>query len=144
MHKKQIIYIGLIFLLTIALMGCNSEEEKVLPKISDEAVEMAKDQIKSDFVKDASIQIDDDKIILAIIVSPSVNEEFSKDVGERFARLLATFTSVTNKDVDLKGPSNESLGEIYDYYDLQIIVGSGPENVIVHGAKSSGSRVLVW
>ena len=34
--------------------------------ISDEAVEMAKDQIKSDFVKDASIQIDDDKIILAM------------------------------------------------------------------------------
>jgi len=144
MNKKKIVYVGLIFLLTIILMGCSSEKEKVLPKISDEAIEMAKDQIKGDFVGDTSIQIDDDKIILTIIVSPSANEDFSKDVGERFARLLASFTSVTNKDVDLEGPTNESLGEIYDYYDLQIIVGSGPENVIVRGAKSSGSRVLVW
>ena len=144
MNKKQIVYIGLIFLLTIVLMGCSSEKEKVLPKISDEAIEMAKDQIKSDFVGDTSIKIDDDEIILGIIVSPSANEDFSKDVGERFARLLASFVSATNKDVDLKSPTNESLGEIYDYYDLHIIVGTGPENVIVHGAKSSGSRVLVW
>ena len=145
MSKNKIILIAcLIFLLPIVMIGCSSKEEKILPKIPDEAIEMAKDQIKGDSIGDTSIQIKDDEIILSVITSPAVNEKFSKDVGERFARLLATFTATINKDVDLEPPSNENLGRIYDYYDLQIIVGSGFNNVIGHGAKAAGSRVLVW
>ena len=97
------------------MIGCSSKEEKILPKISDEAIEMAKDQIKGDSIGDTSIQIKDDEIILSVITSPAVNEKFSKDVGERFARLLATFTATINKDVDLEPPSNENLGGIYNY-----------------------------
>lgn len=148
MSKKIVSFsIILMFSLAIIISGCTSgEEDKVLPEIPDEAIGMAKDQIKGDSVGDTSIDIDKEKkeIVLAVIVSHSANEIFAKDVGERFARLLSSFTSALNKDIDLKGPTNESLGEIYDYYDLHIIVGTGPNNVIVHGAKAKGSRVLVW
>jgi len=46
----------LFFVLTIMITGCGGVEKKVLPEISQEAIQMAIDQIvQSEYVKDAAI-----------------------------------------------------------------------------------------
>lgn len=141
MKRKYFIVFGamaLLFILTIITTGCGGGEKKVLPKISQEAIQMAIDQImQSDYVKDAAITIKEETISLAIIVSPLTSKNYAKDVGESFVRLFGSFTAVT--DSELEAPTNDSYGGIYEYYDLLICVGTGADNIIVSGAKR-----IIW
>ena len=133
----------LFFVLTIMTTGCGGGEKKVLPEISQEAIQMAIDQIvQSEYVKDAAVTIKDRTISLAVVTSPLVSKNYAKDVGESFVRLFGSFTAVT--DSELEAPTNDSYGGIYEYYDLLICVGTGTDNIIVSGAKVTGAKYISW
>ena len=44
---------------------------------------------------------------------------------------------------EIAGPNGDSLGEIYDYYDVEIIF-EGYRTILERGAKSKGSSEIVW
>lgn len=144
MKKLTVILLVILFsVLTIMTTGCGGGEKKVLPEISQEAIQMAIDQIvQSEYVKDAAVTIKDKTISLAVITSPLVSENYAKDVGESFVRLFGSFTAVT--DSELEAPTNDSYGGIYEYYNLLIYVGTGTDNIIVSGAKVTGARHISW
>lgn len=45
---------------------------------------------------------------------------------------------------DLKSPSKDNLGELYDYYDLQVGVGTGPDDFIAQGAMVTNASKITW
>src|SRR5690606_7006958 len=115
-----------------------------LPAIPTEAQEMAISEIKKDtLVKDAAVVIEGDTINLAIVVNAATNEDYAKQLGENFARLLSTMTSI-HSDVKLKSPTKDYLGELWDHYNLNIGVGTGPDHFIVQGAKVKTAKKITW
>lgn len=141
--KRKCFFIILFLVLAIFLSGCSGGEKKVLPNISQEAIQMAIDQIvQFEYVKDAAVTIKDKTISLAVVTSPMVSKNYAKDVGESFVRLFGTFTAVA--DSELEAPTNDGYGGIYEYYDLLICVGTGTDNIIVSGAKVTGARRISW
>jgi hypothetical protein len=146
--KRKYFFIVLFLILAMFLVGCGGGEKKVLPNISQEAIQMAIDQIvQFEHVKDAAVTIKDKTISLAVVTSPLVNKNYAKDVGESFVRLFGTFAAVA--DSELEAPTNDSYGGIYEYYDyeyydLLICVGTGTDNIIVSGAKVTGAKRISW
>lgn len=147
MRKLSVLFAMLLLLLLVA---CSSSEEtgeqNELPEISESAIEHAYDVINDyDMVKDSYIEVskDDKKITLVIQVNAATNEEYAKDLGDSFVRALASGAATYSED-DLRTPSKDDLGEIYDYYDLHVGIGSGPDNFIVQGAKVTSSPKITW
>jgi len=117
-----------------------------VPHINEEAINHAYDVINDyDMVKDPYIEVskEDKKITLAIVVNAATNEEHAKDLGDNFARALASGVSIYSED-DLKSPSKDNLGELYDSYDLQVGIGSSPDDFIARGAMVTSTSKITW
>lgn len=106
--------------------------------ITDFAITTAVETTKQDtLVKDAYIEAKDNRILISIIVNAATTEEQAKEIGENAARQLAAFSGY-------KTPTKDYLGEIYDHYELMIGVGTGPNNIMVQGAKVTASPKITW
>jgi len=167
---KRILFVFMVLLLSILVACSNSEEDtsteskeeiidedgeqvaneeassSEIPDIDDNAMNHAYDIINGyDMVNDSYIEVskEDNKITLAIQVNSATNEEHAKELGDNFVRGLASGAAVYSED-ELESPSKDYLGEVYDYYDVHIGVGSGPDNFIVQGAKVTSSPKITW
>jgi len=117
-----------------------------IPNINEEAMNHAYDIINDyDMVKDTHIEVseEDKKITLAIIVNAATNEEHAKELGDNFARALASGVSIYSED-DLESPSKDNLGELYDSYDLQVCIGTSPDDFIARGAMVTNASKITW
>src|SRR5690606_29520629 len=114
-----------------------SKEDK--PEISEHAKEMTIDFITDDpLVKDAHIEVEGDKVTIAIIVNAAMNEERAREVGDNFVRFLNTMVDGT------KPATKHYLGSLWDHYDLHIGVGTGPDHFIAQGAKVRTGKRIIW
>src|SRR5690625_5110493 len=96
------------------------ESKDEVPHISEEAINHAYDVINDyDMVKDPHIEVskEDKKITLAIVVNAATNEEHAKDLGDNFARALASGVSIYSED-DLKSTCKINICVVYDSYDF--------------------------
>lgn len=113
-------------------------------KISDDAINHAKDVIGGyEQVKDSLVEVKGDKVTMVIVVGAATNEETAKSLADNFVRALASGVNMYG-DVELKSPDKDSLGELWEHFDLQIGVGSGPDNFIAQGAKASTATKIKW
>jgi len=130
----------MIILVLLVVSACGNKDVRDLPSVSEFALNSATDfALEEDVVKDAYIKVTEyGEITIAIQVMDGTTEEKSKELGENTARYLSTMVD------GLKGPSKDYLGELYEYYDLQIIVGTNAENTIAQGAKVSTSNKITW
>ncbi|MER1249812.1 hypothetical protein NQS42_18480 [Bacillus sp. C10(2022)] len=122
------------------------KESKKLPEITDKAKTETNELIRNyDQVKDTYISVNKDKaeIILTIQVNPSVDKKSAEDLADSFVRSLASNASIYGEN-DIKSPTKDSLGELYDYYDLKIGVGTDENNFILQGAKVKSSPKITW
>lgn len=122
------------------------EDESFLPTISEEAIKFAVNEILyNKDVVDAAVNVKEEEksIVLAVQVNYLVNEEKAKELGESFARLLATFAADSEKT---RMPGMDLSNTIYDYYDLHVIVGTGPglHERLAYGVKSSIGYNIAW
>ncbi|XOQ12617.1 MAG: hypothetical protein ACFWTY_01200 [Shouchella clausii] len=111
-------------------------------KISNEAIDYANEVI-SDYeeVQDSSISHDDGEIVLAIVVSPSTNEETQQQLLDNFARALGSGVSIYG---EYEMPTADTLGSIYDEYNLQVVSGTSAEDIQVHGAKNKNANSISY
>ena len=124
-----------------------SIENEEMPEISEDAIEYAYDVILAyDDVKDAHVTVeeDDQAISLAIQVGAAMNEELAKELADSFVRALSTGVSIYSENAELNSPSGDDLGELYDYYNLLVVVGSSPEHTIIQGAKVKTAKNITW
>lgn len=149
MNRKIILILLVIFLVPLlASCGGEEKEEVELPEISEFAIEQATEAIENndvvpdvnrEIIRDAHIKVTDKgDVIIAIQTITEIPEEEAKEIGENAARLLAGLVE------DLEGPSKDYLGEIYDYYNLKVGVGTDEKNFIVQGAKVKGAKKITW
>lgn len=96
-------------------------------------------------VKDSHIEVseEDHEITLAIIVNNATNEEHAKELGDNFARALASGVSIYSEE-NIESPSKDFLGELYEVYDLDIGVGTSPDDFITRGYMTSGGSNITW
>lgn len=109
------------------------------PEISEHAKKMAVDFITDDpLVKDAHIEVEGDKVTIAIVVNAAMNEERAKEVGDNFVRFLNTMVDGTEP------ATKHYLGSLWDHYDLHVGVGTGPDHFIAQGAKVTTAKRITW
>ncbi len=113
-------------------------------KISDDAFNFAKDVIGDyEQVSDSLVEVNGDKVTMVIVVGAATNEETTKSLADNFVRALASGVNMYG-NVELQSPDKDSLGELWEHFDLQIGVGSGPDNFIAQGAKASTASKIKW
>lgn len=91
-----------------------------------------------------SITPQEGTIGIGIMVSAGTDDDRSKYLAEQVLKALSGAASATYKDLD--APSGDYLGQIYDYYELVISVGTGPsdEEIIAKGTKNKTSSDIYW
>lgn len=121
-----------------ALESSPATSNQAMPRVESSIIEMTVNQMKQDpLVKDAYISVEGDRITLALQVNAATSEDKAKELGENFARLLASLSGAG-------APTKEYLGGLWDSYTLQIGVGTGPDNFIVQGAKVPTGKTIKW
>ena len=136
---KKILIITIISLLLIITSSCTPAEP---PEIQENWLTVSAEVLKM------NIEVDDAEIIrdggkLSFYIVPSGEREVSidrmRELGIDFLKIFAGYAV----DGDIAGPTDDSLGEIYDYYDVEIIV-EGPTTVLEKGTKARGSKEIIW
>ena len=122
------------------------KQSSKLPVINERAIDHAYSIMNGyDMVRDSHIAVDPENqtITLAIIVGAATNEEHAKDLGDNFTRALASGVAIYSEE-DYRSPTKHDLGELYDYYDLHVGVGTSPDHFIARGAKVTASPKITW
>ena len=113
--------------------------------VTDAMIDTATNELKKNVdVSDASVIPQDDTLGIAIIIKPGTTEERAIELTELYLKALSGAASASYSD--LKAPTKDSLGELYDYYELVITVGTStkPEDFIAKGTKVRGASSIYW
>lgn len=90
----------------------------------------------------ASIGVEGEMIYCSLNVDEKMTKAEKEQLGETCAKTLVTNVS---EDANLKGPSGDYLGEIYDYYALEITVGTDNEGEeIIFARKYTNNKGFTW
>lgn len=116
--------------------------DESLPVITDQhisdAITIITDEIE---VKDAVIIVNEGQVTFGLLLMPQTNHERAVELSEEFIEALAHRVS---QDVDIKAPSRNNHGELYDFYSVVISAGSDTEEIIARGTKSTSSKHISW
>lgn len=93
-----------------------------------------------DIVSDAHISVDGGEVTIALVTIADEGE--AKRLLEQTARRLATQSSIDGEPVE--PPDSDSLGGLWDHYDLALVAGPSPDDVRVRGAKVASSPRISW
>jgi len=118
--------------------------DKIYP-VTDEMIDFATTELKKNTeVKEAIIMPQEDTLGIAIIVLGGTSTERAQELAEIYLKALSGIASTTYDE--LKAPSRESLGELYDFYKLVITVGTSvkEEDYIATGQKALGAQSIYW
>jgi tetratricopeptide (TPR) repeat protein len=113
--------------------------------VTDEMIEIAtKTLLKNIDAVDATVIPQNDTLGVAIIVAPGTTSERAQIMAVEYLKALAGAASATYSD--LNAPSKESLGQLYDFYELVITIGTGfdEEEFIARGTKVKGAKAIFW
>ena len=159
MKKSTKIIIGVVLIFgmiggIMKAMGIETIPEKETPiakvekvvveniKIDQEIINAVIEEVESlDIVRDAAIKVEDEDIILSVIVVDGVNKDTSEDLGSQFAKLLSDTVAM---NTNLIGTNDGGYGELFEQYDLTIMVGTGKDNIIARGAKMKNNNRITW
>lgn len=122
----------------------DEKPEKTFP-ITDDMIEHATNALlKNTEVRDADIIPQEDTLGIAIIVYGGTSETRSKELAEQYIKDLSGVASVTYDE--LKAPSKDDLGELFDYYNLVISVGTSTkaEDAVANGQMNKGASSIYW
>ena len=96
----------------------------------DEAVEQVKDTLKYETLyEDSQFVLKDDSIVFAIQVNAATNKDKAKDIADTAVRQLSAWLSYSYDE--LTNPSADDFGNLPDYYEIKLGVGSDENNMII-------------
>ncbi|MGX8795530.1 hypothetical protein ACR6HW_05395 [Fusibacter sp. JL298sf-3] len=95
-------------------------------------------------VADAEVIPQEDTLGIVIIVKGGTDEDRSKEIAELYLKSLSGAAAATYDD--LTGPTDESLGTLYDFYELIVVVGTTKDekDAIAKGTKVKGAGKIYW
>lgn len=135
---KKILYILCSVLVLASLAGCTSKR----PEISEEALVGSAQIIESNAeIDDAEVIVEKNKIKLYIApLDVSASDERLRELGVDFMKILGGYTAGD----ELEAPTEESYGELYDYYDAEIIIEGEHGAVLDKATKAKGKNEIIW
>ena len=97
-------------------MSCAKEP----PEISEKAIQGSKLISANADIEDAEIIVEDDEITFYIVPAEGLDVSLDRlrEVAVDYVKLLGGYVATE----EIPGPSEESYGGIYDYYDVEIII----------------------
>lgn len=96
----------------------------------DEAVEQVKDTLKYETLyEDSQFVLKDDSIVFAIHVNAATNKDKAKDIADTAVRQLSAWLSYSYDE--LTSPGTDNFGNLPDYYEIRLGVGSDENNMMV-------------
>jgi hypothetical protein len=116
------------------------DDEK--PTITEQHIRDARSIIENEIeVVESVIIVNEATVTLGLLLQPQTDKEKAIRLAEDFAEILAHQVSMDN---NIKAPSFNSLGELYDHYALLISAGSDTETLIAKGSKNKTSKFITW
>jgi len=131
-----------------SFVGSNTDDEntpEIEYPITDNMIQISrKETLKLHDVSDINITPQNGTIGLGIIVDPGTDAVRSEEIAELTLKALSGAASATYKD--LNGPSNDTLGDLYNHYELVISIGTGtkPDEIIARGSKTIDATNIYW
>lgn len=113
--------------------------------VTEKMIEVATNEgLKNHDVSSIIITPQGGTIGLGILVTPSTSEKRCQDIATDVLRALSGAASATYSE--LKGPGIGTLGDLYNYYELVISVGTGTtaEEIIAKGTKNKDASEIYW
>ncbi len=109
------------------------EEVEALYEVDNRTIEQAEEIIVNyPEVMKARERVEDEKIVLNILVLLGVAEEKAVERLDDFARLLGSFQP------DMEGPTKDTMGELYGFYDVEAAAFSAEEERVPVVVRRAG------
>lgn len=120
-----------VLAIMLPVISCGPSAPPLTETQKSLAIETIKDYPR---VRDAAVVQDGSDLTLAIIVDYATSEEYAKELGDNFVRLVKTFSEDESPHKRIgKGIYNYLVGVYYPN-----------EELVVMGAKSSTSDHITW
>ena len=132
-------YILLLVLLLILSVSCTAAP----PEIPEEALQGSSELISANAdIDDPEIIVEDDLITFYLVPAEGldVSQDRLREVVVDYVKILAGYVATD----EMPGPSEESYGGIYDYYDIEIIVEGERGAVLDKGTMAKGENQIQW
>lgn len=125
--------------------GTGTEEppdtDRVPPEIPEKyLIAAAKSAQKHPASHEALLTVEQDQILIGLIVKPGTSQDSIHAITEEMVRTLGGLMVSEN----LKGPSEESLGELYDFYSVAILVTDTLEESLNEGNVIRSTKNIRW
>lgn len=120
-------------ILVFAVLSCSSEPAPVIPRATLNTV--TDTIILSDpLIRDASIGQDGDDLSLVLVVGNAINEQYAKELGDNFVRML--------KSLGPDDPPGQAIGPGKYNYLIGVYFPDGQRLAL--GAKASNGQRITW
>ncbi|GAB4074186.1 hypothetical protein GCM10028778_16890 [Barrientosiimonas marina] len=137
-----------LFLLIISfimlLSACSGDGET--PAITDKAIQEANNTIHDEAeVRDSSIDVSekDEEIIFILQVDASTSKQRAQELSEAYIKKLAAGVAETPDNVS-DPPEKDSLGGLYDHYDIRAGVKNPSDEWLLEGGKIGSASGIIW
>ena len=135
---RKFAYIFLLVLLLLSV-GCTAAP----PEIPEEALQGSTELISANAdIEDPEIIVEDDEITFYIVPAEGLDlsQDRLREVAMDYVKILAGYVATD----EMSGPSEESYGGIYDYYDVEIIIEGERGAVQDKGSMAKGENQIQW
>lgn len=135
---RKFAYIFLLVLLLLSV-GCTAAP----PEIPEEALQGSTELISANAdIEDPEIIVEDDEITFYIVPAEGfdVSLDRLREVAVDYVKLLGGYVATE----EIPGPSEESYGGIYDYYDVEIIIEGERGTVLDKGTMEKDEKQIQW
>lgn len=116
-------------------------DEKELNEAMNKGIEDTYNfMMENEYVEDIYIGVEDRKISLAIITPAFINQETASSLADSALRQLATNVNIyLPEEKQFEKPSGDSIGGLYDHFDMIYSVGASSDYVIQMGSKDTNT-----
>ena len=136
---RRFAYVFLLVLLLVLFVSCAKEP----PEIPEKAIQGSTELISANAdIEDAEIIVEDDEITFYIVPAEGfdVSLDRLREVAVDYVKLLGGYVATE----EIPGPSEESYGGIYDYYDVEIIIEGERGTVLDKGTMEKDEKQIQW
>lgn len=144
--NKKVWSYGVIFAFVLLWVYAYSFDGfHVVPDISESVLdETEKEMARSDGVDETFIKNEEDRLYCTMNVTSDVSKNGKKKLAQMCAGHLSQMIA---DDQDIKGPSGDHLGDVYDDYEFIVMINETDDdstNSFLHGVKGTSSDKIIW
>lgn len=118
-----------------------SDTDRIPPEIPDKYLDAsAKAAEKNPATEVAEVLYENGAVTLNLVVKPGTSQDVITTIAEDMLRTLGGLMTSEG----LKGPADESYGELYTFYSAEIIVADSMEQAVTSGSLVKNSNEIKW